>query len=257
MKETLEIMAIAPNKIFVINLDSSTGRWDECQQQLSGLDFERISAADGARLSTDELNTHFDTELNKQQYHKTLTAGEVGCYLSHRKVWTKIIEDGLDFALVLEDDFVLRTNVDELIATISKIEQTWHCLKLAEYPVKRTELGAIAMDGFRLVAYNKVPARTCAQAISREGAKRLLLSSETFGRPIDIDLQYWWEYDLSIFGLKPYIFEINKAAVSDIEGIASRRKASRRPLTRVYQQLRYYFTNKRATKNLLAKIQVK
>jgi glycosyl transferase family 25 len=256
-QEWAEIMTVPNSKIFIINLDSSKARWHECQRQLPNTIFERISAINGANLSETELKECFDINLNTQQYYKTLTAGEIACYLSHRKAWAKIIEDNLDFALILEDDFLLNANVEQLVAAISKIEHSWHCIKLAEYPVKRRELGATTIDGFRLVAYNKVPARTCAQAISKEGAKRLLLASEKFGRPIDIDMQHWWEHDLRIFGLKPYLFEISNTAVSDIEGIASRSEVRRRPLLRIYQQLLYYFTNKRETRSLLAEMQTK
>ena len=77
------------NKIFVINLDRSKNRWLESQNQLNGCEVERVSAVDGAKLEAELLNACFDEGLNRQRYHKVLTSGEIGCYLSHRKVWQK------------------------------------------------------------------------------------------------------------------------------------------------------------------------
>jgi len=246
-------MSVDKHKVFVINLDASTLRWQKSQEQLERLQIpktsiERLSAVDGNVISDAQRNRHFDTTLNQQQYHKTLTAGEIACYLSHRKVWAKIVAEDLDFALVLEDDFILNGDLSALFATAAMIEQPWHCIKLMEYPLKRKELSRQRINNFELVRYKKVPARTGAQLISLSGAKKLLLASEKFGRPIDIDLQYWWENDLTILGLKPYLFQVNHSSVSDIENISRRNSVKTRYLSKLYQQMYFYLENQRAIK---------
>lgn len=240
-------------KIFVINLDSSNTRWLESKKQLNialkdNTQVERISAVDGRKLNKTELNKHFDTNLNRQQYHKTLTTGEIACYMSHRKVWNKIVSDNLDFALVLEDDFLLTGELSKLFDTVTTIEEPWHCIKLAEYPIKRRELKSQTLDNFRLVNYDKVPARTCAQIISHTGAKQLLLSTEKFGRPIDIDIQHWWEHHLKVLGLKPYTFMINHLSTSDIENIFQRKNIKTRHISKIFQQFYFYIRNQQAIK---------
>lgn len=38
-------------------------------------------------------------------YHKRpMTAGEIGCFLSHYSIWQKIVENNQEYVLVLEDD---------------------------------------------------------------------------------------------------------------------------------------------------------
>ena len=51
------------------------------------MDFEKVTANDKNRLKHDALTQSYDVELNRKQYHSELTLGEIGCYLSHRKVW--------------------------------------------------------------------------------------------------------------------------------------------------------------------------
>ena len=246
-------MAKYTSKILVINLDSSRSRWQTALRQLNRLAspdliIERVSAVDGSTLSTSELGRHFDRPLNQQQYHKTLNKGEIGCYLSHRKAWTQIVSEKLDFALVLEDDFVCSTQLEALLDSVAAIKQSWHCIKLTEHPVKRKELSSQNVGAFRLVTYDKVPARTCAQLISQAGAQRLLAASEKFGRPVDIDLQHWWEHELIVLGLKPYIFQVSEQAVSDIDSLSHRKQSKTRHLSKIYQQLYFHLENQRALK---------
>ena len=65
------------------------------------LPFERIDAVDGAQLSTLQKYLHYSPQLNKQQYHYPLSNGQIGCYLSHRKAWQKIVDEKLKYAIVL------------------------------------------------------------------------------------------------------------------------------------------------------------
>ena len=89
--------------LFVINLARSTQRLANTQTQLArvSLPFERIDAVDGAQLSTLQKYLHYSPQLNKQQYHYPLSNGQIGCYLSHRKAWQKIVDEKLKYAIVL------------------------------------------------------------------------------------------------------------------------------------------------------------
>ncbi|WP_367278723.1 glycosyltransferase family 25 protein [Malikia sp.] len=39
------------------------------------------------------------------EWFRRLTAGELGCFLSHLRCWQLLVERDLDCALILEDDF--------------------------------------------------------------------------------------------------------------------------------------------------------
>lgn len=246
-------MPKAVSKIFVINLEGSNDRWDASQAQLIDCNYERVEAVNGERLSLEAFHQHFDKDLNHQQYHKVLTKGEIGCYLSHRKVWKKIVDEKLDFALVLEDDFVSGESISGLIDEVSQIHQPWDCIKLTEHPIKRKVIYSEQVVQSALITYNKVPAKTCAQFISYAGAQKLLAASEKFGRPVDVDIQHWWESGLRVFGLKPYPFEINQNVDSDIEHKGQRKKSKTRRIFKWYKQILFYFKNKRHTAILLSK----
>lgn len=68
-------------------------------------------------------------------------------------------------------------------------------IKLAEYGdrVRPTAYKFQLNNDFNLKIQEKVSAGTCAQAISLNGAKKILNNCIPFGRPIDTDYQFWWE----------------------------------------------------------------
>lgn len=233
-------------QILLINLDKSQDRLAVCDDQLtqSKLCYERVPGVLGSALDEVEIAQVYDAKKNNWGYHKSLNKGEIGCYLSHRKAWQLIVEKEIDFAIVLEDDFTLTHSLQDAIDTISQIDIPWDCIKLAEFMNKRQSSVVKTMNNFDLVKYDKLPCRTAAQAISRKGAEKLLQSTKTFYRPVDIDMQFWWEIDLIAYGLKPYPVLIEENMKSEIDSFASRNNVKRRHITKLVNQIEFSIKNK-------------
>jgi len=63
--------------------------------------------------------------------------------------------------------------------------------------------------------------------ISRAGAKKLLTSRLPFGRPIDIDLRFWWENELVVLGVTPSVLILDETSfVSSIGDKAGQKRKS-------------------------------
>jgi hypothetical protein len=95
-------------RVHLINLDRSPERLATMRQALAerGVGFERLAAIDGRTLAAEALARHPD-----------ISAGEIGCLLSHRAAW-KLIADGDDpFGTVLEDDVLLSRSTGLFTAT--------------------------------------------------------------------------------------------------------------------------------------------
>jgi len=231
--------------IFVINLDGSTERLKKVGSELAkyALAFERISAVDGRLMSLAQLQQHYCPQKNASNYYKALTAGEIGCYLSHRKVWQTIIERELTSAVILEDDFLLSQSIDDIVS-FAQSGTLYDYIKLSDHPGRSRKTRTLKTIGqSQLVSFDKIPARTCAQLVSAQGAKKLLQHSETFGRPVDIDLQYWWEKDIEVLGLKPFAFMPAPDVKSDISAIQNRSSVKTHRLRRIHQQLSFKLNN--------------
>ena len=119
-------------KVFLINLDSSTERFTFMDEQLKqlGIEYQRISAVYGKDLHDTDIAKVYDPQANLQKYDKKLNLGEIGCYLSHVQCWQMIIEQQLDYALILEDDSVLDPALMTVIEHIENLSTDWDYIKL-------------------------------------------------------------------------------------------------------------------------------
>lgn len=241
-------------KIYLINLARSTDRLEACAKQLDAhdLSYERIDAVDGDNMQSSTISEVYD--FNKSPYHKHMTTGEIACYLSHVQTWQRIVDEKLDYAVVLEDDILLRDNIQQGLHLIASINEPWDLIKLAEAPIKRKVEHYIPMEEFSLVTYNKVPIRTCAQVISLAGAKKLLANSSKVTRPIDVELQYWWESELCVFGLKPYTVAPDNNLFSEIDKDQNRKKTKQSFSKKVMSGFYFLFKNKKELKKRLHKL---
>jgi glycosyl transferase family 25 len=105
---TLVVQAVKM-KIFVISLTNSVARRTSIQQQFGkqALPFEFIDAVDGRSFTEEDLKQYTDFE-RVMAHRQWLSNGAIGCALSHLKVYRKILDEGLDYALVMEDDVLLK-----------------------------------------------------------------------------------------------------------------------------------------------------
>jgi glycosyl transferase family 25 len=111
-------------KAYVINLARSPERRAHMVDQLrsAGVEYEFIEAIDGRELDLNDSDTVSPVSLGRGQLQSGDWGGDrswsgvVGCALSHFKAYHKILADGADAALVLEDDVMLPADIRQIIA---------------------------------------------------------------------------------------------------------------------------------------------
>ena len=112
-------------KTYIINLKEATERREYVQKQLallaSSLSVEFVEAIDGRRMSKAEQDKFFDLGRFRLRYTKEARPGEIGCTLSHQKCYRKLVESGEEYALILEDDIVVRRNVELMFSEIKEM----------------------------------------------------------------------------------------------------------------------------------------
>lgn len=234
-------------KTFLINLDRSKQRLADAKTQLDALNipFERVSAADGSNLTESE-RACFDQARAQKRYHYNLTWGEVGCYLSHIRCWQRIVDEKLDYAIILEDDLHLSDDFVKIPSVLEQLESNWSFIKLGNPFKSRQETPLEKQDGFSLVNYDKAPSGTCAQVVSYEAAKRLLAARSSFFRPVDVDLQWQWEVPIKVLGLTPYVAGHNLSFLSEIQQIEQRKDKQKRRLVKIKEMLRFKWQQRRS-----------
>ena len=106
--------------ILVINLEKNKERMAFMDRQLKafGLDYERIPAIYGATLTKDERKKCFARFHSFLAMGYPLKPGEIGCSLSHLICYKRILSEGWDGALILEDDAALEQGFDRTADSI-------------------------------------------------------------------------------------------------------------------------------------------
>ena len=88
-------------KVFVISLpDSRKRRLSAIDKvQMSGLPFEIVDGVEASKMRPEIL------PVRNGVWKRKLVTGEVGCYAAHLRALQRIVDYGLDWGYVLEDDF--------------------------------------------------------------------------------------------------------------------------------------------------------
>lgn len=104
--------------IYVVSIKDSP-RKKSIEQELKNYSFTYIDAVVGADKNKDYINNINNQEWVKKRYKRKLSPGEIGCALSHIKIYQKMIENDIEWAMIFEDDISIRENIKSLL-TISR-----------------------------------------------------------------------------------------------------------------------------------------
>ena len=189
-----------------INLDKDSERRTRIEGQLAhlGLPGERLPAVWWKHLPPAEQSLLYSAERNHGLYYQPLVDGEKGCYASHIQAWRQLLASDAPALVVLEDDVRLRPQFADVVNAIAALQEPWDMVKLLGRDREKVRSQRPLVPGTALVDYSRVPSMTAGYVVSRAGAAKLLAHRQPFGRPIDVDLRFWWECDqLRILGVSP------------------------------------------------------
>ncbi len=127
---------------FVINLPKDTDRRAFMEKQLTEGDFnyEIIDAVLGAN---EDAQHAYDEGFAQKENGRSLTNGEIGCSLSHRIIYEKIVREHIPHALIFEDDAVLPYDFKSVVdKEVSVNEGSWDMLLFEYLPTGKVYLKA-------------------------------------------------------------------------------------------------------------------
>lgn len=208
----------------LINLAPDTMRWRSACAQFAaaGLNPDRLDAVHGQELTDADRRAIYSPQLNAAQYHKALRPGEIGCYASHLKAWQRLVDSRSATMAVFEDDIDIDDDLPQVLEAVARLEPECDIVKLIGRDREKIRQRAPLLGGRDLISYRRVPSLTAAYVVTRDGAKKLLAARRPFGRPVDVDMRYWWECDLRILGVHPYpVRAAPSSRTSTIEGRGS------------------------------------
>lgn len=203
--------------IFIINLERSTQRRSVLEKRLTelGLDYRFVAATDGSKLTPDEQSLP-DRHIRSKFARTPLTNSEIGCYLSHMKLWRRIIESKLDWAVIMEDDLLIEESLPNILDKIGKLTIAWDLIRLAGlFTVPTKSIGSLDNNHTLNMLLNTACGAQ-AYCLSKRGAEKLLAKALPIVRPVDNTMDRYWENNLTILAIQPYPVQQDESGTSEI-----------------------------------------
>lgn len=180
------------NNVWVINLDKRLDRWETCKMRLNniGIKPKRYKAVDA---KTPEFVQFYNRIPSPK-----ISDGEVACYISHKKLWKLIYEQGLPYVLIFEDDLIFSSNFgkNDILSAIShsigfNVIFLGHSGSTKPHQFFNKEYifsNPITLPGSAYCMH--------AYIISRPAIEFLLAQPDNFTKPIDEHLYYYCHNNL-------------------------------------------------------------
>jgi len=169
------------DEVYMINLERREDRYSRMEYnfELLGVDFKLAAAVDGKQITQNYLNENniqMLPEFSEPYHGRPLTFGEIGCFMSHYKIWTDIIESEHDTVLVFEDDIKFEPyfiqKLDYLLAELKTIPDKWDLVFLGRKILHNSDEPWLA-SSTQLVKVDYTY-WTLSYILTKQGAQRLL-----------------------------------------------------------------------------------
>ncbi|KAM5184102.1 inactive glycosyltransferase 25 family member 3 isoform 1-T1 [Callospermophilus lateralis] len=214
------------DEVFVISLARRPNRRERMLSSLWEMEISGrvVDAVDGRMLNSSILRSlGVDLLPGYQDPYsgRTLTKGEVGCFLSHYSIWKEVVARGLAQVLVFEDDVRFQSNfrgrLKQLMEEVEARKLPWDLIYLGRKQVNPEE--EVAVEGLPGLVVAGYSYWTLAYTLSLAGARKLL-ASQPLHRMLPVDeflpimfdqhpneqyKAHFWPRDLQAFSAQPLL----------------------------------------------------
>ncbi|KAG8512816.1 putative inactive glycosyltransferase 25 family member 3 [Galemys pyrenaicus] len=214
------------DEVFVISLARRPDRRERMLSSLweMGVSGQVVDAVDGRTLNSSilrRLGVDLLPGYQDPYSGRTLTKGEVGCFLSHYSIWEEVVARGLAQVAVFEDDVRFESNfrgrLEQLMEEVEAEKLPWDLIYLGRKQVNPEEEAAV--EGLPRLVVAGYSYWTLAYVLSLAGARKLL-ASQPLRRMLPVDeflpimfdqhpneryKAHFWPRDLRAFSARPLL----------------------------------------------------
>ena len=191
--------------IWVINLPRSEQRRDAISAHLRalGLASEIVPAVDGHTLSNHDLAEVYSASSALTHIGRALAPSEIGCALSHLRLYRRMVTENIDRAVILEDDAVVGEGVLEVLSRLAHAPADCELLLLYhDGVISRWHRQALSTR-YRIGAFTRPVFGALAYVIRQSAARKILARAY----PICVPADHWTgaheHAGVRVYGLEP------------------------------------------------------
>lgn len=181
-------------RTFIIHMAASAARRPNAEALRAALPAaEIVAAVDGAAPGRIADVAAHPGNLYRPHYPFALRPAEIGVFESHRACWRRIVAEGLDRAIIVEDDLAI--DPDRFARALALLRDHAGAGMYIRLPVKQSERPArilAAAGDLRLALPRTIGLQCICQVVGRHAARRLLAATDRIDRPVDTLLQMHW-----------------------------------------------------------------
>lgn len=196
-------------KKYILTLPGCEERAEAVRQRLADTPFRDAVpyyGYDGRKQSEQTLHALMDVDFFSRRHHRMPTCGEIGCAVSHRRIWTEAADNN-EAITVFEDDILLTRKISSAEAHswgewLSSDEP--RILLMCDSVIYRPHDVHCLPSGFRIV---KPYESQGAFAYSINAAAARILTSKPLCDTVADDWPLFQSFGISIYATCPAAFE--------------------------------------------------
>lgn len=194
-------------RIFVINMAKDEGRREAMRKRAAeaGLDLEFFEAVNGRNLPSDQMAL-YDSKKRRQFFGRDLTLGEIGCLLSHRALYEKMVRENIPIAIVLEDDVIFEAEAKDVFAALPHSSVPWDVVRFLgsqKIYARGCRKIALLIGKYWMARLPTAPGGAHGYMIKQEAAQVMLNHMQKNWLPIDTLQGRTWETGLETLVVYP------------------------------------------------------
>jgi glycosyl transferase family 25 len=196
---------IALPPMWVVNLARSAERRQFMQRQFASLrlSYRIINASDGKTLSREELQKYSKRHALKAK-GRELSTGEIGCALTHARIYQQMLVEQLEEVLILEDDIVITQDLLRVLLQRRKFPPDWEAVNFANTCAQAIPRGPVC-ENYEICRFKGIANRTSAYLINRRGAEKLIEHVYPIRLPADDLVGFTQITGLHLYGITPSV----------------------------------------------------
>jgi glycosyl transferase family 25 len=199
------VSAVLP-LVIVISLKRSEARRAVIAKSLENLNlaYEFFDGVDGYLLDMKTL-PDYDSVKRCLFSGRDMTQGEIGCTLSHRGVFQRMVDRDIPMALVLEDDALLAADLPQVLQAIAELPAGWDMVRFLSRPkVYKNSRAVKPLTGaYELTRVFSTPGGAYGYVLTKHAAARLIEFMTRNWQPNDLLLGQTWRTGLNVYAVRP------------------------------------------------------
>ena len=212
------VPAVADLNVYCINLKRSPRRraYMEQQAEREGVVVTFVEAIDGTELDLAQI-AEYNSAERRARFGWDLAATEVATALSHRKALAAIRDAGHDRAVVLEDDAEILPGFKDVVSALYRRDDLdFDIVRLCGARNRSGRLVTLLDATHSLERPYRPMCGLQAYMVNAASIDRVIRSFIPITMQIDVALDRFWENDLKILSVRPFVALPSHAFDSDV-----------------------------------------